>query len=401
MPRASKTGIRGLYGNARDGFTIDLRWKDPTTGARLRHRENLPEGSPAAAAKARAREILSSALAGTFDPKRKAPMRLSDAWKRYAEWCDLHIPASASARKGHARAILEIVGDVHLDGLTALHAQKVKRTLLERWTEKHPDHDRDIDGEPPVNGTCNRHLASLKHMVDLASREWGEMSREGAHAIRDVPKLRERGGRERYLGDEEGRRLWAAIGDRIRALAVGAVLTGMRQGELRRLTWTAVERGRRQITVRRTKSGKIKHVAITPALAGLLDAQRSAFPDAEHVFPDPVTGKAFTKDQVTHAFVRATERAGIEDLHFHDLRHTFASMLVQAGKPIYAVAAALGHSSVKMSERYSHLAPGNLQDAASAAYVPGLDPVAQPLPEVTDLAARRAARSAAGGDGDA
>lgn len=390
MPRASKTGVRGLFGNARDGFEIDLRWTDPRTNVPQRYRERLPTGTPAKAAKARAREILSGALAGTFDPQRAAPMRLSAAWTKYGEWCDTNIPASAGHRRAHGRAILEILGDVALPSLTGDHVQRIKVGLMKRAgiavidTEAEP---------PPVFSTINRHLATFKHMTRIAARDWKAMPREAAFEIREARMMRQRAGREREMSDEEGTRIWPYVPERIRALCFAAILTGMRQGELRRLAWSQVDRSKATITVRRTKTGKVKHVAITPALAELLDGQREAFPEAAHVFVDPDTGEALRKPQVTHAWAKACKRAGVDDLHFHDLRHTFASQLAQAGESLHEIGLALGHSSPQTTARYSHGSATSRQRAARNARVPGLAVVAQPLPEPVNLAAERAARS--------
>ena len=74
-------------------------------------------------------------------------------------------------------------------------------------------------------------------------------------------------------------------------------------------------------------------------------------------------GKPYTPSQVSSAFKRATRKAGIESLRFHDLRHDFASNLVQAGIDIYTVKELLGHKDLRMTVRYCHLAPENLRDA--------------------------------------
>ena len=73
------------------------------------------------------------------------------------------------------------------------------------------------------------------------------------------------------------------------------------------------------------------------------------------MFPSPVTGKRF--DNIKRSWEALRQRAGLPDFWFHDLRHTFASNLVMAGENLYTVKDLLGHSTVQMTERYSHLAP--------------------------------------------
>jgi integrase len=81
-----------------------------------------------------------------------------------------------------------------------------------------------------------------------------------------------------------------------------------------------------------------------------------------------ISGKLFdvTVAALKDAFDRAVNKAGLEDLHFHDLRHTFATRLVQAGEDLYKVQRLLGHKSIKMTERYAHHSPESLKSAAAA-----------------------------------
>jgi len=87
-------------------------------------------------------------------------------------------------------------------------------------------------------------------------------------------------------------------------------------------------------------------------LFGLLSRQRVLNPGAEYVFTNPGTGKGYV--EVGKAFRSACRRAGIKGVRFHDLRHTFASRLLARGADIITVRDLLGHSSVKLTERYTH-----------------------------------------------
>ncbi|HYL89210.1 MAG TPA: site-specific integrase, partial [Burkholderiales bacterium] len=117
---------------------------------------------------------------------------------------------------------------------------------------------------------------------------------------------------------------------------------------------------------RHTKSGKRRSVPVNEEARRAL-LHRAAFraehcPDAAYVFCHP-NGKRVK--QMHYGFKAACRRAGITDFRVHDLRHTCASWLVQAGVPLLDVSRLLGHSSIEMTERYSHLAPENERKAVA------------------------------------
>src|SRR5687767_7024131 len=114
MPRSSRTGIRGLFRDGEGRWQIDLRWREPGTGEYRRHRELLPAGTPAAAAKERARRIMSAAFAGGFNPKAAKERRLEAALKEYVDWREANGKAGVKQHRGACQRLVASLGDVEL-----------------------------------------------------------------------------------------------------------------------------------------------------------------------------------------------------------------------------------------------------------------------------------------------
>ncbi|MBX3204722.1 MAG: hypothetical protein KF764_06620 [Labilithrix sp.] len=150
MPRASKHGVQGLYRTKR-GWNIDLRWRDPTTGEHQRYRERLPSTLPAAAAKERARTLLSAAKAGTFDAHRKPMPSLRVAFDEYGKTLDANFPKYAKKRRAALKRLLTSIGDKALDQVSQLDVERFKRDRLTGTSGK---------GRKPA--TVNRDLEILK-----------------------------------------------------------------------------------------------------------------------------------------------------------------------------------------------------------------------------------------------
>ncbi len=172
-----------------------------------------------------------------------------------------------------------------------------------------------------------------------------------------------------YFTKEELQRLLSCVSERwLRDLIFAAVCTGLRRGELLNLTWRDVDFSRRLIHVQsnenfRTKWGRRRSLPINETLYQLLwtKAQRSL---SEYVFT--FEGTLPRESWVSHLFKRYVRKAGLnEKLHFHSLRHTFATWLVQEGVSIYEVQKLLGHSSISVTQVYSHLAASDLHGAVN------------------------------------
>jgi integrase len=134
-------------------------------------------------------------------------------------------------------------------------------------------------------------------------------------------------------------------------------------GELRALRWQDVDLVARKLVVRRSvakndvgtpKSGRSREVDLSPELVSVLKVHRHL--RSELVFCHE-TGRMFTENECKHPLWRACKRAGLREIGWHTLRHTFASQLVMRGAPLKAVQELLGHADIHMTMRYSHLSP--------------------------------------------
>jgi integrase len=210
-----------------------------------------------------------------------------------------------------------------------------------------------LSGRPASAATQARYLATLKHVLSIARREWEWIDENPAERVR-AP--REPRGRVRYLSEAERDRLLAACrasrDQRLYPLVVVALGTGARQGELLRLRWEDIDFQRRTATVHKTKNDERRTLVLAGRVLrvlGELHAARRA--GAEEIFAGPRDGASFPQE----AWDDSVKQAQIADFRFHDLRHTFASQLAMSGATLAELADAMGHKTLAMVKRYAHL----------------------------------------------
>ena len=205
--------------------------------------------------------------------------------------------------------------------------------------------------------TANRYLATYKAMFNLAE-EWELIPKNPARFIK---QLRENNRRDRVLSLDEERRIFEHARDPHDLVIMMALDTGMRLGEIMSLTWSRVnmDDGIIAIEARKTKSGAPR---IVPIPFRLMERLKSEGPQKGAVIK--WAGKPMKSPRT--AFERILRLTGIKDLHFHDLRHTYSSRLAAGGVRVELMRDALGHSDIKMTNRYTHFAPERLDDLRHA-----------------------------------
>lgn len=202
--------------------------------------------------------------------------------------------------------------------------------------------------------TVKRDLVVISHLFEVARKEWGIPVHNPVRDIKLPPSSRARerrllpGGLEQ--NSEETRLLTACRKARNRFLlpiVQLAIETAMRRSELVGLRWEHIDLTRRIAHLPDTKNGEARTVPLSSAAIKVLCR-----------LPRSLNGQVFpglTTEAVKLAFVRARRNAGLEDLHFHDLRHEATTRLFEKGLNIMEVASITGHKDLRMLRRYTHL----------------------------------------------
>ena len=218
------------------------------------------------------------------------------------------------------------------------------------------------EGRTPA--TANRHLCTIKRMLSLALL-WGEIGKDPARPVR---LHRENGQRSRYLTDAEIVGLVAALDADPDWVGVSVIrlllLTGARAGEALGARWEHIDLERAIWTLPNPKGGRVAHKPLGTAAVALLRSQTRVLGNP-FVLPGDRPGDH--RYSLGWTWARVCKRAGIEGCRVHDLRHTFASLLVSRGVSLFTVQRLLNHSTPSMTQRYSHLAPDHLLDASNLA----------------------------------
>jgi integrase len=255
------------------------------------------------------------------------------------------VDTDLSLLKNH---LLPRFGKRHLDEITRLDIQKLLA-------------DRKAEGAAP--GSVNRLLIMLRFIFNLAQK-W-EIAGVKSNPSRGIPLLEENNKRERYLSVDEAQRLYESVckgGTMLKFIVPMLILTGARKREVLDARWEDFDLSRRIWRIPVSKSGKARHVPLSDGAVTLL----ASIPRrCEWAFANPETKKPYRS--IFGVWDTARRRAGLGDVRLHDLRHSFASLLINSGRSLYEVQKILGHTQVKTTQRYAHLSQDTLLAAANAA----------------------------------
>ena len=219
------------------------------------------------------------------------------------------------------------------------------------------------------SGTVNKHASMLNRTLNIAVH-WGYLEKnafKGA-AIRKLPVGDYV---QRFLTRNEISQLLSACKQSTHPYLYLFVklllLTGARKSELRLAKWKDIDDDKMQLFVAISKSGRSRKIMLSNQAVKVLDKVRLrtdalGLPTTrdDWLFPNPRTRKPYTSFHL--AFFAARKHAGLNTVRIHDLRHTYASLLINNGASIYEVRQLLGHYHISMTERYAQLFPNTLKD---------------------------------------
>lgn len=214
--------------------------------------------------------------------------------------------------------------------------------------------------------TVVRYMAALSHAFTIAVTEWQWLEDS---PMRKVKKPKEPRGRVRFLNDDERDRLLQACKESsnewLYPCVILALSTGMRQGELMGLTWPDVNIKEGFIILHETKNGERRRVPLTGhALELMREHAKVRRLDTDLLWP----GKVYPNKPIDlrKPFETALKRAEINDFRWHDLRHCTASYLAMNGASLAEIAEVLGHKTLQMVKRYSHLSDGHVSSVVES-----------------------------------
>lgn len=219
------------------------------------------------------------------------------------------------------------------------------------------------------SSTVNKHGAMLNRMLNIAVH-WGYLERNVFKGVA-MRKLPTGDHVQRFLTRTEISTLLSACKQSTHPYLYLFVklllLTGARKSELRLAKWKDINETKKELFVAISKSGRSRNIHLSIAAIDVLerikvrsDALGLDVAGDKWIFTNPRTLKPYNSFHI--AFFSARKKAGLETVRIHDLRHTYASLLINNGASIYEVQQLLGHHHVSMTERYAQLFPSTLQD---------------------------------------
>jgi integrase len=259
-----------------------------------------------------------------------------------------HAPkVSCNMQRSYTTSLKHLIPFFGVENLLSISPKAISRYKVLRKDE----------GAAPA--TINKELFMLSKAFNLAVKEWEWLK---DNPVSRIPKEIVNNERDRWLTKDEEERLIINSPEWLRDIILFALHTGLRQDELLSLEWSRVSLLRKTILITKTKNGKPKTLPLNKIAINVLN-QRSIVASIKNdlVFFNK-NGKKICGGIVRKSFHIVLRKAGIKDFRFHDLRHTFATRLAQAGVDLYKISKLLGHKDIKMTQRYSHHCPDSLRD---------------------------------------
>ena len=292
------------------------------------------------------------------------PLTVGKVLDRYLAWFASNRKSTAATRAAVEAKIRPALGSVRVDKLTAAKVRAWHLSLVAEGSAREECEECE-ERSRQRKATANRLLTILKAAL---TREWrdGRIASDAAwRRVSPFPRVDK--ARDRFLTEDEARRLLNACAADFRALVEAALLTGCRLGELTSLRVADYNPEAQTLRLAETKGGRVRVVHLVEDAAALLDRLTTGRKGEALVFLRE-DGEPWEKSQQHRRMAEACATAKISPAAtFHTLRHTFASWLALAGVPLPMIAEALGHSDARMAQRYAHLQPAHVGELLRAA----------------------------------
>lgn len=287
------------------------------------------------------------------DPFKDAPVNLSPTLEAFAE--NDYIPYVKTYKKSWEMDISRIRNHL-LPYFGTMRMKDIeKRDVVQLINDQLPTY------KP---GSINRVIILLRYMFNLAIK-W-EVEGVFRNPTAEIPLLKENNQVERFLSTEEAKALLIAIkpskNPMLQHIVSMLILTGARKREVLDAKWEDFDMERTSWRIPNTKAGKARIVPLSDTATSLLTKLKKK-KSSPYAFANPITLKPYKS--IYYSWHTARKEAGLDDVRIHDLRHSFASFLVNAGRSLYEVQTLLGHTQIKTTQRYAHLSTTSLRAASN------------------------------------
>ncbi len=309
-----------------------------------RHRAAIPE----ARTRAQAERAETQAREDVYNRRYTLPGESITLGRFYSE---IYLPWAKDHKRSwktddlRLQPALATFGKLPLADIAPLHIERWKRERRDTPAKRGRGPNASIGTRSP--GTVNHELASLASVFSLAVQQ--ELL--ASNPVRKVKKLPHNSERSRVCSVEEEQLLRAWLPKTIVPFFVVAINTGMRCGEMVALNWDDVDFQTDTIHIRTSKTGRPRTIPMNQAVRAEISRLFNQRKSDQAVFCNQ-HGTRHKRPNVT--FYAYCKKLGIVDLHWHDLRHTAASRLADAGASAFVIAEILGHADLRQTKRYTH-----------------------------------------------
>ena len=305
----------------------------------------------------KARELLTDVCLGNEPAQRKQQLKnamtldevIDNYYLPYVKTYKRSWKSDVSMFKNHIRPTL---GQLKISAIQTEDIVRLQRTMKEKGF---------------AATTCNRVVIILGYLFSLSIEQW-KLPAIKDNPARAVKQFKVDNQQQVFLSPEQIQRLLEETRNCTRNPQLPFIiallaLTGVRKRNVMDAQWSEFDEANQTWLIPTTKSGKPQMIQLSTEVLQLLAILPSRN-HSDYLFPNAQTGKPF--NTIFRSWHNARTRAGLAHVRIHDLRHTFASLLINAGHSLYVVQKALGHQNPNVTMRYAHLADETLKQANNA-----------------------------------